>query len=137
MLARRYDVNEECPLCFDAMRGRAVFMTACGHAWHLRCERRRQRACNDTCCLCRAPLRRRTEDDEDAQRSFRRLMYDESETEESETEESETEDSETEESHDGDVSDDDDELDDPRVVLRVRGIRMILEAAAMHDGGVL
>ena len=49
--------DELCPLCLDSMQGRAVFIAACGHAWHLSCQRHwRARQRYRTCCMCRASL---------------------------------------------------------------------------------
>ena len=64
VVALRCDVHEACPICLADMYGRRVFITSCGHVWHLRCHHDLIAYEYDTCCMCRSVFVRAVADDD-------------------------------------------------------------------------
>ena len=57
-------VHDACPICLADMYGRRVFITSCGHVWHLRCHQKILAHDLDTCCMCRSVFVRAVADDD-------------------------------------------------------------------------
>lgn len=48
----------ECPICMESMFMKPVFISPCGHMWHLKCHRKLLLENHENgCCLCRTKYR--------------------------------------------------------------------------------
>lgn len=65
MVSLRCTSDDECPICVQPLYGRPVYVTACGHTWHLSCQRKCRSHKMRRCCICRAHLAQ-TDDEADA-----------------------------------------------------------------------
>ena len=51
--------TDDCPVCLGALANKKVFITPCGHVWHLSCHHKLKSHGVRKCCMCRKRFRPR------------------------------------------------------------------------------
>lgn len=75
MICVKCKTADECPVCLKALEGSVVYVGKCGHAWHLKCQRRLVAFGHHACSLCRCDLGTKNEEEsEDEQEEWPDVM---------------------------------------------------------------